>query len=204
MQAMLEELLDSAQLQQGHPLCLDRHPTDLVERVRQAVLEYGQVSDLHTLSLHAMVPSLFGNWDAARLDRVLSNLLTNAVKYSPHGGAIDVAVGRHQTADRAEAVVEVRDHGIGIPAGDLPHLFAPFFRASNATRVAGTGLGLYTAQQIVQQHGGRMSVASTEGSGTTFTVHLPLASHAQQQHHTTPAADTRVVPGGQVVDLPAR
>jgi PAS domain S-box-containing protein len=196
MHAMLEELLDSARLQQGRPLCLDRHPTDLVAHIRQAVLEYSQMSEIHPVSFRATAPSLEGNWDAARLDRVIGNLLTNAIKYSPHGGPVDVAVSRQETAEGPEAVVDVRDRGIGIPAADVPHVFESFFRAGNVGRVTGTGIGLDTAQRIVQQQGGTISVESVEGRGTTFSVHLPLT----EQRRTTSGPESNTTSAGTATE----
>jgi signal transduction histidine kinase len=116
-----------------------------------------------------------GEWDRMRLERVLDNLLSNAVKYSPQGGPIAIRVGREDDAGGAWAVVSVRDDGIGVPAEDLPWIFERYRRAGNvAGRVAGTGIGLAGARQIVEQHGGTIGVESDEGQGTTVTVRLPL------------------------------
>jgi len=94
------------------------------------------------------------------------------VKYSPRGGEIAVEVA----AAGGAAVLVVRDSGVGIPAADLPHVFERFRRAGNvADRIAGTGLGLAGAKEIVEQHGGSIAVESVEGRGSAFTVRLPLA-----------------------------
>jgi len=108
------------------------------------------------------------------LQRVFSNLIGNAVKYTPEGGRISVSVRRldHQV------VVRVADTGIGIPAQSLPRLFTEFFRAPNAMAVeTGTGLGLVIVRELVERFRGRVAVESQEGVGTTFTVFLPLADH---------------------------
>jgi signal transduction histidine kinase len=106
---------------------------------------------------------------------VLTNLLGNAVKYSPTGGDVVLSIEREVKQQRKMAVVRVADHGLGIPAADLPHVFEQFHRGSNVTgRVAGTGLGLAAARQIVEQHGGSLEVASQEHQGSTFTMRLPL------------------------------
>jgi signal transduction histidine kinase len=116
-----------------------------------------------------VLPELIGLWDAFRLERVLDNLLGNAVKYSPHGGAISVRVSQ----ERGDAVLEVVDQGLGIPAAALPHLFEHFQRAGNVGTTQGTGLGLVGVRRIVEEHGGTIDIRSQEGQGTTVTIHLP-------------------------------
>jgi signal transduction histidine kinase len=107
---------------------------------------------------------------------VLGNLLSNAIKYSPEGGDISVEVTQEEGPAGAWAVVVVRDQGLGIPAADLPHILERFQRAGNVIgRISGSGVGLASARQIVEQHGGTIAVASEERRGSTFTVRLPLA-----------------------------
>jgi signal transduction histidine kinase len=117
-----------------------------------------------------------GYWDAARLERVVGNLLANARAYSPAGGPILVTVTRECTPDGSGwAVLRVEDHGVGIPAADLPHIGEPFYRASNVRgRLPGSGLGLSGCRRIVEQHGGTLRIDSREGAGTTVTVRVPL------------------------------
>jgi len=107
----------------------------------------------------------------------VENLVSNAIKYSPDGGEIVVEVRLEDVDGHAWAVFSVQDHGIGIPAADLPNIFSSFFRGSNvAAETGGFGLGLAGVHQIVIQHGGRIDVTSEVGVGTTFTVRLPLDS----------------------------
>jgi signal transduction histidine kinase len=114
---------------------------------------------------------LLAEVDVTRLERVLGNLVSNAIKYSPADSEIQVTL----TEIDDVAVISVRDHGIGIPAADLPHVFDGFHRGANVTgRFGGTGLGLAGARRIVEQHGGRLAVDSQEGAGATFTLRLPL------------------------------
>ena len=107
---------------------------------------------------------------------MLANLLSNAVKYSPAGGPITVRVFCEARGEGAgQAVVQVQDRGLGIPAADLPHIFERFHRAANVTgRIAGTGIGLATSRRIVEEHGGTLTAESTEGTGSTFTLRLPV------------------------------
>jgi signal transduction histidine kinase len=178
MTALLDELLDVARLQMGQPLTLDRRPTDLVGLVRR-VVQQQQAGRRHRLHVEATAPQLVGEWEAARLERVVANLLSNAIKYSPQGGAITVRLAAEDAAAGGWAVLAVRDQGLGIPAADLPYIFAGFHRAGNvAGQIPGTGLGLASARQIVEQHGGTISVESQEGVGSTFTVRLPLVDPA--------------------------
>jgi two-component system, OmpR family, sensor histidine kinase BaeS len=112
--------------------------------------------------------------DPDRLRQVLGNLLTNAIRYTDRDGRVTVVV----RAGTGEAVLEVRDTGVGITAGDLPHVFDRFWRADPARQRAtgGTGLGLTIAHRIVTDHGGRIEVASQPHLGTTFTLRFPLTT----------------------------
>jgi signal transduction histidine kinase len=112
-----------------------------------------------------------------RLARVLSNLLTNAVRYSPDGGDVTVFVSRHGDAGEpgSYAALRVQDNGLGIPSADLPHIFERYYRARNVVgRMPGSGIGLAGARQIVEAHGGTLTVKSEEGAGTQVTLRLPL------------------------------
>jgi len=137
-----------------------------------------------------------------RLERALDNLVSNAIKYSPRGGRITIEISAEQpdveglratshgrtasprppTPD-TNAVIIVRDEGMGIPAEDLPHIFDWFHRATNVSgRISGTGIGLATVRQTVEQHGGSITVKSVEGKGTTFTLRLPLSPPTTPDH----------------------
>jgi PAS domain S-box-containing protein len=171
----IDELGDIAQLRLGRMLELRPEPTDLVALAEQLATTWRQSAGRHDIRVVAEVSHLIGEWDPMRLERVLDNLLSNAVKYSPRGGPIDIRVGREDGPSGSRAVVRVRDEGIGVPAADLPTVFERYRRAANvAGRVAGTGIGLAGARQIVEQHGGTITLASDEGHGTTVTVRLPL------------------------------
>jgi signal transduction histidine kinase len=119
--------------------------------------------------------------DAKLLFQAFSNLLSNAIKYSPGGGAIEVDAGL--AAD--EVVVAIADHGIGIPAADLGHLFERYHRGSNVSGIVGTGVGLYLVKMAVDMHGGHVEVASQEGNGARFVVRLPLKPVATAKQWTS-------------------
>jgi signal transduction histidine kinase len=175
MARQINELLDAARLQAGQRLELHRRPVDLVALARAAAEEHQRSTDRHRIRVEAGAEAVVGGWDGFRLERVLDNLLSNAVKYSPAGGEITVGVAVDRDAGGTWARVSVADAGLGIPAADLPRVFEQFGRASNVGRIAGTGIGLAGARQIVEQHGGSLTVESQEGAGSTFTVRLPLA-----------------------------
>lgn len=161
MNRLIDELLDIAYLQMGKPLNLDEGETDLVRLARQAIIAYQQISKYHQFHVEASIPELIGWWDSARLERVLGNILSNAIKYSPEG--------------KPWAVLHVEDQGIGIPASDLPQVFDRFHRAKNvAKQIKGSGIGLASARHIIEQHHGTISVSSQEGVGSIFTIRLPL------------------------------
>ena len=117
--------------------------------------------------------------DREQLERVFSNLISNAVKFTPPHGSVRIEAGMADPEDGTAPMIRVcvRDTGIGIPAEDLPKLFSRFFRASNATAAAipGTGLGLSIVQDIVSQHGGKLSISSVMGKGTCAEVMLPAS-----------------------------
>ncbi|MDQ3043704.1 MAG: PAS domain-containing protein [Chloroflexota bacterium] len=175
MTALLDELLDVAALQTGQSLELRRLPVDLVALVRQCAGEYQRTAERHVIRVETDLSTLVGSWDVRRLERVVANLLTNAIKFSPAGGDIALHVAREESSDQPWAVLTVVDRGIGIPAADLSRVFARYQRGTNVVGIAGTGIGLAGARQIVERHGGALTVTSEPGQGSTFTVRLPLA-----------------------------
>lgn len=173
MASMIDELLDVARLELGRPLELERRRMDLVALARLVVSEHQQQTQRHIIQL-AGESELIGEWDPPRLQRVLDNLLSNALKYSPDGGLVTVAVAHDEDDAGAGAILSVRDQGVGIPAVDMPRIFEAFQRAHNVARIGGSGVGLAVALQIVAQHGGTLTADSREGYGSTFTVRLPV------------------------------
>jgi signal transduction histidine kinase len=174
MTRMLDELLDMTRLEAGWPVELRCEPMDLVALAAQMVAERQARPDGQRLRFESAETRLVGVWDARRLERVLGNLLDNALKFSSDGVVVEVAQAVEPRLGMC-ALIHVRDQGVGIPAADLPRLFERFFRGSNVVgRIAGTGIGLAGARQIVEQHGGTLTVVSAEGVGSTFTVALPL------------------------------
>jgi len=180
MNAIVDEILDFSKLEAGLPLELGNRTTDLVQLVRRVVEGHRQGSPHHDIVFASTTPQLISEWDPNRLERVYSNLIENAIKYSRPGSAVKVEIycERNDKAQGGEpgwVRVRVTDQGIGIPTSDLPHIFEWYRRASNANEWAGgAGIGLAGAQQIIEQYGGMITVESTEGEGSAFTVSLPF------------------------------
>jgi signal transduction histidine kinase len=168
---LVEQLLDSARMN-ATEVPFQRVPCDLIELAREATALAAVSVGARAERVRIEAPgSLEGEFDAGRLEQVLSNLLGNALRYSPDEAEVSLTLAALGERIR----IEVRDRGIGIPEDQLEHIFSPFFRASNAAQQhkGGLGLGLYIANEIVKRHGGNMRVASKVGEGTTFTVELP-------------------------------
>lgn len=168
----LDDLLDVTRMQMGRPLELRRQLVDVGALARQVANEHQRGTRRHTIQVDAPDDHpATGFWDPTRLTRVLDNLVSNAVKYSPNGGTIQLEV----TSREGAAMVQVRDEGIGIPAAELPRVFERFYRGSNVSgQIQGNGLGLAGARHIVERLGGTLSAESVEGTGSTFTLRLPL------------------------------
>jgi signal transduction histidine kinase len=171
---MISALLDISRLDQG-TLSVEQEPVDLCALVGRVVEEVQPGLTLQTVE--CVIPPglrLTIAGDELRLEQVLHNLINNALKYSAARGITRVQVEQRG----GMAAVVVSDQGIGIPAADIPHLFERFYRASNANRqsISGMGIGLSIVKEIVSLHGGSITVESTLGEGSTFTVCLPLQS----------------------------
>lgn len=172
---LVDELFAGARIAAGKQLSGGRRRVDVSEFVERKVEEYAERSPRHRIVLTCTVRGNQAEWDPSAIERVVDNLLGNAIKYSPEGGEIRVEAWQRD----GSVIISVQDQGVGIPAEELAQLFKPFYRASNVTRrMKGTGLGLAIARRIADEHGGDLTVESTEGSGSTFTLRLPLRRSA--------------------------
>jgi len=171
---LVEDLLDLGRLQ-AERLELDCERFDLVELVREVAERMQLLSEAHPISVEAP-GELFVTADRSRLEQVVTNLISNAVRYSPHGGAIEIGIAREGDG----AHLRFRDHGIGIPPERQAEIFERFGLAHGGG-YGGLGLGLTIAHGIVERHGGRLWVESRgiEGEGSTFHVELPLVARAE-------------------------
>jgi two-component system phosphate regulon sensor histidine kinase PhoR len=174
---MVSELLDLSRIESGGALGA-LEPVDLGALAQASVGRLRLFADRQRVTLAtdvaSQLPTVRGNED--RLGQVMINLLHNAVKFSPDGGEVRVSVRADAAGD--EVVVAVADHGVGIPRSAQARIFERFYKVDRARvrgEAGGTGLGLAIARHIVEQHGGRIWVESTEGVGSTFSFSLPVA-----------------------------
>jgi signal transduction histidine kinase len=174
MERLINELLDFARVESGQ-LAFHFSDFDLVSLIEETVTEAARATQRHWITLQTQHASIEGRWDRDRLAQVFANLLTNAIKYSPDGGPINVSV-EWSGNPNDDIAVAIRDEGLGIPAQDMPRLFTRYSRVGDGSHFhrSGLGIGLYITKEIVDSHGGRISVTSEANKGSTFTVSLPL------------------------------
>jgi signal transduction histidine kinase len=167
---LVNSLLDISRIRAGQ-LAIEPATIDLGALVRRVAEHIQPTLESHMLKLDIPPEPLLVSADAVRIEQAIENLLGNAVKYSPKGGEIDLSVGRAG----ANVWVHVSDQGIGIPVEALPQIFDRYFRAGNADeqQIVGLGIGLYVVKEIVDLHGGTITVQSSVGTGSTFSIYLP-------------------------------
>jgi signal transduction histidine kinase len=166
MALLVDDLLDISRIMSGR-LRLDVEDVDLGGFVREIVERYPE-PQRELVGVRVEGDPIVGRWDRMRIDQIISNLLSNALKYGENN-PVEITVGRE--ADRARLVV--RDHGIGIDASDLPRIFERFERGASR-HVGGFGLGLWIVRQVVDALGGTIAVESRLGFGSVFIVEIPL------------------------------
>jgi PAS domain S-box-containing protein len=177
--SLINEMLDISRVEHGQ-LIMHPAPHDLLATLKHAVASMAVTErnrsilmTIQGLEADAVLPVVF---DEERILQVLSNFITNAMKYSPLHSPIEVGL-QYEQARPDRVRLWVRDRGIGIPPSDLPHIFERFHRAENFDRsISGLGIGLYLAREIILRHGGSIWAESQEGKGSTFSVELPLPS----------------------------
>jgi len=179
---LIEEMLDLSRIEQSH-FSVKRTPHDVLGLLTNVVESLAATTRRHHLHLVVEgleeVESLLGNVDEERIVQVFNNLISNAIKYSPAGGEIEVGLRPmmepHSPQTAYEVLIWVKDEGIGIPPQEIPLIFKRFHRSRTLdASLSGLGIGLYLVKEIVDRHGGRVWVKSVEGSGSTFYVLFPL------------------------------
>jgi signal transduction histidine kinase len=182
---MVEQILLFAAIREGHQRYTLR-PLDVTEILEAALA--GTAGLIHAAkfrveqNIEPHLPQILG--DLSALSQCLQNLITNALKYGSEQKwiGIEARFTEHGMSGK-EIQISVSDHGIGISQDELPHIFEPFYRSPSVTaaQIHGTGLGLPLAKSIVEAMKGRLTVKSTPGRGSTFTLHLPCLEHPVRQ-----------------------
>jgi signal transduction histidine kinase len=193
-------LLDLSRIDAGI-FPLDIHEGDLRDPIQAVVQATSEVAMSRGIALDSRVPAepVLLQFDRERIIQLLSNLVGNAVKFTPRGGAVSVELVARET----EAVIEVRDTGPGIPQEELPRIFDRFYRGTNTgdARASGSGLGLAIVRSIVEMHGGEIAVSSVVGRGSEFTIRLPrevaaeVGEAVEKVNETSPQAGAARNPG---------
>ncbi|MFO7741690.1 MAG: GAF domain-containing protein [Anaerolineae bacterium] len=173
---LVRDILEMSRVDAGR-LEIRPEPLSLNDLAEMAVVKHENRAQAQGLALqyHPMKPDPVALADRRWMMQVMDNLMSNAIRYTPEEGTIHVSTGKEVADGRTWATVTVSDTGIGIPEHELPHIFDRFFRGEQpqTMQVSGTGLGLAILKEIVELHGGRVTVESEVGEGSSFTVHLP-------------------------------
>ena len=173
MTGLIESTLYASRLDAGE-IRMEPRPCDLKALVREVCARQAEISKFHDIRVDVDGLPEEIHADAGLLDQVFTNLLSNAVKYAPNDPRIEVK----GWTDGTFAALSVCDHGVGIPADDLPRMFERFFRARTSAGIGGTGIGLNLVKRLVEMHTGTTKVDSVEGQGSVFTVRLPIGPRA--------------------------
>ena len=166
---LISQLMDVGRIESGH-LTLNRELVDIVT-IAKNIVNLAQMTTTHHLITMGGDSSIFAKVDQVRIEQVFSNLLNNAVKYSPSGGAIDVNVSLY---NENMIQIKVLDHGVGIPPEHRSHIFERFYQAHGSGYEGGIGVGLFISNQIVLLHHGQITVEFPAEGGTCFIVELPV------------------------------
>jgi signal transduction histidine kinase len=167
--AMLDTLMDISEAEVG-ALRLSREPVELADVVRDAVALYADVAEDKGISMETRTaPGVCARADRSRMRQVAANLLDNAIKYTPAGGRVEIETRQED----GQAVLAVRDTGVGIPPEELPRIWERLYRGDRSRSERGLGLGLSLVRAVVEAHGGRVEALSAPGQGSTFVVRLP-------------------------------
>jgi signal transduction histidine kinase len=174
---MLDELLDVSRLEDG-ALPLDIEAVALGETIERVATGFRAEGSAYQILVELPASEVMVLADRDRLAQILQNLVSNAIKYSPGGGEVRISASQ----SGANALVQVRDRGLGIPAHEIERLFSRFHRVHSPERVSirGTGLGLFITQQLVARQGGEIWAESQTEEGSTFSFTLPLAPATQR------------------------
>jgi len=182
---LMESVLSAARLEAG-TINFEPQPCCPADMITEVVANYSELNPGYQLTMTVDNLPLTFSMDGKLIRQVLSNLISNAIKYAPEDTS--VWIDGERTEDGG-IMIAVRDEGVWIPAEEIERLFERFFRASTSTGIAGTGIDLHMVKALVDMHNGRIDVVSEEGKGTTFSFHLPPP---EEDHETIDAEDVPV------------
>jgi signal transduction histidine kinase len=172
---LIDELLDVSRINIGK-LQIEKEPVDLAKLCEEIVQRFCEEFTQGPCPLrYSYEGPVLGEWDRFRLEQVIINLITNAMKYG-EGKPVDIRVREEQ----GQALISVRDYGIGISPDDQQRIFERFERAVSSSHFGGLGLGLYIVREILRAHGGQIRVRSEKGGGSEFEVELPVRTQKSQ------------------------
>ena len=176
---LIDDLLDVSRLESGKQLSVVKRPVELAPLLERCVALFADQAENHPLNVSLNPDLTLAELDPDRFEQILSNLVSNAIKYSPNGGAVELSV---DFVPPESMRVEVRDHGLGLKPEDQVHLFQKFYRVEgeHLQGIRGTGLGLSITKYLVEAHGGRIGVVSAPGRGSNFWFEMPLFAAAPE------------------------
>jgi two-component system CheB/CheR fusion protein len=196
MSKLISEMVDLARVRGQMFELQKKDHVNIVDLVQRVIAQYANSVQKNNIVLTSKEEAILGTWDEDRIEQVLTNLITNALKYSPEDKPIVVEIEQHSQSSKHEVIVSVQDQGLGIAEEDQAHIFDRFYRVNKAEYKAlqGLGLGLYISREIVTRHGGRMWVNSSLGQGSTFYFSLPLDKSPSVNGKALPAEYTAEIP----------
>ena len=188
---LVNQLLDLARIEAGS-MRLHLQLFDLAEFLKELTLSFSPLAERDgiTLLFDTPLPHLQVNLDKDKVEKIVTNLLSNAFKFTMRGGKIRVGLVMNETSDgdhENSFILTVSDTGIGVPGELLPHIFDRFYQVDNTSTRSkeGTGIGLALVKELIELHGGRIGVSSERGFGTTFTIHLPVSAQSSPSSRHT-------------------
>ncbi len=194
MELLVNDLLNTSLVDTGM-FSLYRQPYDLVAACQELLAEYSAATGA-SFHIEMLAPTLEIDMDRERIGQVILNLLSNARKYAPKDSRITVRIERQDE----QAIISVKDCGVGIPPEKLAHIFERFYRVPEIDiqtgSSSGVGLGLYIAQKIIERHEGSITAASVPGEGSIFTISLPLLRESEPDLESTSPQTSSTTPSG--------
>lgn len=181
LEQLINQLLDFRRMEMGTQK-LSTHNGNITEFITAAVNAFKPLAQRKNIALNFDHPEkdIYATFDHEKMHHIIWNLLSNAMKFTPEGGKVNVEL-KMLEEDKNKISVHVIDNGVGIPAKDLPHIFDLYFQSANSSSQGGSGIGLHMVQQLVQLHGGEVGVKSLEGKGTDFWFNIPIMCNPEKQ-----------------------